>query len=119
MNEIFGETNFVSNLIWRKKSGGGQGSEYYVREHEYILCYRKSDAFTMKFRTTKRTQSEFPKVKSGRKCKFVKLEKWGSNVYREDKLTMFTQLKIRMRTCLPQALDENEGNLKCHRFFRP
>ena len=52
MNEIFGETNFVANLIWRKKAGGGQDSEYYAREHEYILCYRKSDAYTMKFRTS-------------------------------------------------------------------
>ena len=77
MNNIFGETNFVANLIWRKKAGGGQDSEYYAREHEYILCYRKSDVYTMKFRTSQRIQSEFPKVKNGRKCKFVKLEKWG------------------------------------------
>ncbi len=111
MNEIFGETNFVANLIWRKKSGGGQDSEYYAREHEYILCYRKSDAFTMKFRTAERTQAEFPKVKNGRKCKFVKLEKWGSNAYREDRPTMFYSIEDPDgNPFYPQAPDGNDGN---------
>ena len=111
MNEIFGETNFVANLIWRKKAGGGQDSEYYAREHEYILCYRKSDAYTMKFRTSERTQSEFPKVKNGRKCKFVKLEKWGSNAYREDRPTMFYSIEDPDgNPFFPQAPDGNDGN---------
>ena len=89
MNEIFGETNFVANLIWRKKAGGGQDSEYYAREHEYILCYRKSDAYTMQFRTSLITESKFPKIKNGRKCQFLKLEKWGSGAYKEDRPTLF------------------------------
>ena len=111
MNEIFGETNFVANLIWRKKAGGGQDSEYYAREHEYILCYRKNDAYTMKFRTSERTQSEFPKVKNGRKCKFVKLEKWGSNAYREDRPTMFYSIEDPDgNPFFPQAPDGNDGN---------
>ncbi len=111
MNEIFGETNFVANLIWRKKAGGGQDSEYYAREHEYILCYRKSDAYTMKFRTSERTQTEFPKVKNGRKCKFVKLEKWGSNAYREDRPTMFYPIEDPDgNPFFPQAPDGNDGN---------
>ena len=111
MNEIFGETNFVANLIWRKKAGGGQDSEYYAREHEYILCYRKSDAYTMKFRTSERTQTEFPKVKNGRKCKFVKLEKWGSNAYREDRPTMFYPIEDPDgNSFFPQAPDGSDGN---------
>ena len=111
MNEIFGETNFVANLIWRKKAGGGQDSEYYAREHEYILCYRKSDAYTMKFRTSKRTRTEFPKNKNGRKCKFVKLEKWGSNAYREDRPTMYYSIEDPDgNPFFPQAPDGNDGN---------
>ena len=89
MNEIFGETNFVANLIWRKKAGGGQDSEYYAREHEYILCYRKSEAYTMQFRTSLMTEAKFPKIRNGRKCRFLKLEKWGSGAYREDRPTLF------------------------------
>ena len=111
MNEIFGETNFVANLIWRKKAGGGQDSEYYAREHEYILCYRKSEAYAMKFRTLQRAQSEFPKVKNGRKCKFVKLEKWGSNAYKEDRPTMFYSIENPDgNPFFPQAPDGNDGN---------
>ena len=89
MNEIFGETNFVANLIWRKKVGGGQDAEYYAREHEYILCYRKGDAYTMKFRTSVMPEAKFPKIKNGRKCQFLKLEKWGTGAYKEDRPTLF------------------------------
>ncbi|MDD9974635.1 MAG: site-specific DNA-methyltransferase [Candidatus Poribacteria bacterium] len=89
MDEIFDAGNFVANLIWRKKAGGGQDTEYYAREHEYILSYRKSDSYTMKFRTSLITEAKFPKIKNGRKCQFLKLEKWGSGAYREDRPTLF------------------------------
>jgi len=115
MNEIFGEANFVANLIWRKKAGGGQDAEYYAREHEYILCYRKSDAYTMKFRTSERTQTEFPKVKNGRKCKFLKLEKWGSGAYREDRPTLFYPIKDPDgKDFFPKAPNGRDGRWRTH-----
>ena len=40
-DEIFGEENFVGNLIWQKKKGGSQDSQDFAKEHEYILCYQK------------------------------------------------------------------------------
>ncbi len=111
MDEIFRSENFVANLIWRKKAGGGQDTEYYAREHEYILCYRKTDAYTMQFRTLMRTETEFPKVKNGQKCKFLKLEKWGSNAYREDRPTMFYPIKAPDGTdFFPKAPDGRDGN---------
>jgi DNA modification methylase len=43
MNEIFGEENFVSKLVWaNKEGGGGSDSTYYKIKHEYILCYAKN-----------------------------------------------------------------------------
>ena len=45
MNEIFGEENFINMIIWRKKPGGGQDSEYFAGEHDYILCYRKTEKY--------------------------------------------------------------------------
>ena len=42
---IFGESNFCGQIIWHKKSGGGQTDEFFVTEHEYVLVYRKSPAF--------------------------------------------------------------------------
>ena len=41
-DEVFGEQNFISQIIWRKKYGGGKGSNFFVDLHEYILCYAKS-----------------------------------------------------------------------------
>lgn len=41
-DEIFGEENFVANLIWKKKQGGGNDSTNFVIEHEYVLVYAKS-----------------------------------------------------------------------------
>ncbi|WP_404430957.1 site-specific DNA-methyltransferase [Sutcliffiella horikoshii] len=42
-DEIFGEQNFVSNIIWyNKEGGGGSDSKFFRIKHEYILCYAKS-----------------------------------------------------------------------------
>lgn len=41
-NEVFGETNFVADLIWSNKEGGGSSDSKLFRiKHEYILCYSK------------------------------------------------------------------------------
>lgn len=41
MNEIFGEDNFVAELVWQKKTGAGAKSKAFIGLHEYILCYAK------------------------------------------------------------------------------
>ena len=41
-DEVFGESNFISQLIWQNKKGGGNDSLYIATEHEYILVYAKS-----------------------------------------------------------------------------
>ncbi len=111
MDEIFGEENFVNEIVWRKKAGGGQDSEYFAREHDYILCYRKSNSFRMIFRTIEINSKYFNKVKSGRKCRFTKLEKWGSNAYREDRPTMFYSIKDPDgKDFYPKAPDGRDGN---------
>lgn len=41
-NEVLGETNFVADLIWSNKEGGGSSDSKLFRiKHEYILCYSK------------------------------------------------------------------------------
>ncbi len=42
MDEIFGEENFVGQLIWKNKKGGGNDARFIAIEHEYILMYAKS-----------------------------------------------------------------------------
>lgn len=41
-DEIFGESNFLANIVWANKEGGGSSdSIFYKVKHEYILCYSK------------------------------------------------------------------------------
>ena len=39
-NEVFGETNFVGQLVHQRAKGGGQ-AKYIVKGHDYILVYAK------------------------------------------------------------------------------
>jgi adenine-specific DNA-methyltransferase len=40
-DEIFGDNNFIANIVWRKKYGGGKGTRFFVDLHEYVLVYAK------------------------------------------------------------------------------
>jgi len=40
--EIFGEDNYLGDLIWKKKSGGGSDAASFILDHEYIPSFRKS-----------------------------------------------------------------------------
>ncbi len=44
-DEIFGERNFLAQLIWKKKQGGGNDSSFVVAEHEYVLCFCKNISY--------------------------------------------------------------------------
>lgn len=49
MNEIFGEENFVAQLIWNSATGGGIRSKFVNYSHQYILCYGRSLTDTESF----------------------------------------------------------------------
>ena len=40
-NEIFGEENFIAQLVWKKKYTGGRNANFFVDMHEYILAYAR------------------------------------------------------------------------------
>jgi len=40
-NQVFGQPNFIDNIIWKKRYGGGAKEKYLVSLHEYILFYTK------------------------------------------------------------------------------
>lgn len=40
-DEVFGESNFVAQIVWKKKAGGANDSTDIAVEHEYVLCYKK------------------------------------------------------------------------------
>ena len=41
MDEIYGEENFVSQIVWKKSYGGGSKARHVVNLHEYTLCFSK------------------------------------------------------------------------------
>ena len=40
--EVFGEDNFLAQLVWKKSYGGGAKSKHVVRLHEYVLVFAKN-----------------------------------------------------------------------------
>jgi adenine-specific DNA-methyltransferase len=92
MNEIFGEENFVGKLIWRKKAGGGQADDFFVREHEYVLVYQKSQEFIWKDEEIPDDISNYNKEDERGKFNLVKLAKWGNTARRVDRPSMYFPL---------------------------
>lgn len=41
-DEVFGASNFIAQLIWQNKKGGGNDSKHIAIEHEYILAYARN-----------------------------------------------------------------------------
>lgn len=91
-DEVFGERNFVASLIWQKKKGGSQDSEYFAKEHEYILCYQKLD-WDINDITEEYRENDFNRIINGKKAKILKLEKWGNHSLRTDRPTLYYPIK--------------------------
>jgi len=49
MDEIFSETNFIAQLVWKKKAGGGSDAKYFASDHEYILTYAKKESLQERY----------------------------------------------------------------------
>ncbi len=43
MDEIFGEEHFICNFTWEKTLAPKNDNKFVSNNHDYILCYRKSD----------------------------------------------------------------------------
>ena len=41
-DEIFGEDNFIANLIWKKRVSPANDSQWYSSDHEYLIVYAKN-----------------------------------------------------------------------------
>jgi adenine-specific DNA-methyltransferase len=91
-DSIFGYKNFCGQIIWRKKSGGGQTDDFFVTEHEYILCYRRISAFVWVDETIPISSKGYKSEDNKGKYRLVKLAKWGSAAKREDRPTMYFSL---------------------------
>ncbi|UNF51568.1 site-specific DNA-methyltransferase [Bartonella krasnovii] len=44
-DEIFGEENFIAQLIWRRRAPSGMSENNVSIDHEYVLCYQRNETF--------------------------------------------------------------------------
>jgi site-specific DNA-methyltransferase (adenine-specific)/adenine-specific DNA-methyltransferase len=51
MDEVFGEDNFVNEIVWSYRSGGASRKESLPRKHDTILFYRKTNNFEVNTQT--------------------------------------------------------------------
>ncbi len=42
MNDVFGEENFVANIIWQKKYSPQNDAKWFSNMHDHIICYSKN-----------------------------------------------------------------------------
>jgi adenine-specific DNA-methyltransferase len=41
-DEVFGRANYLGDLVWMKRKGGGNDSHFFATDHDYILAYTKN-----------------------------------------------------------------------------
>jgi adenine-specific DNA-methyltransferase len=88
-NEIFGEENFLGELVWHSKKGGGGDVKTIVTEHEYILAYAKYDPESSVGKLSVEAQPLNLFDERGNYRKGRELNKWGAGSARADRPTMF------------------------------
>ena len=44
-NEVFGESNFVGQIIWKRRASSALAEKNISGDHEYVTCYQKSENF--------------------------------------------------------------------------
>lgn len=109
MDEVFGRESFIANIIWQKKSGGGQDSETFTKEHEYLLVFKKKN-WEISEEKTDYIELDFSKLINNRKAKLLKLEKWGSGAYKTDRPSLFYSIKNpNGEDYFPMAPDGKDG----------
>ncbi len=79
MDEIFGESNFICNFIWEKTYAPKNNNKCVSTDHDYILCYRKSDQLSV-FQRLQRTEKNNSLYRYD--------DQDGRGVYRIDNLTV-------------------------------
>jgi len=41
LDEVFGRKNFIGDIIWKKRKGGGNDSRFFAIDHDYIIVFAK------------------------------------------------------------------------------
>lgn len=58
LDEIFGRKNFIGDIIWKKRKGGGNDSRFFAIDHDYILVFAKEGTKEVHRKKWRVSQSE-------------------------------------------------------------
>ena len=97
MNEIFGEENFIKEIVVYNNPRGRQSDRFIATSHEYLLAYSKSESDCNLFGIplTDEQISEYKYVdKNGEKYRYLGLRQRGSASLREDRPAMFFPIYV-------------------------
>ena len=89
-NEVFGEENFVGNIIRATGTTTGQDANKIGSSIDYLLCYRKSEDFSLQgIPLTEEDLSRFSECDEGGQYSCLQLRKTGNADRREDRPFMY------------------------------
>ena len=66
MNEIFGEENFVAQVIWKNKFGSGALTTGFIGVHEYVLVYSKESLTNITRKLTDKEREIYNKTRDSK-----------------------------------------------------
>lgn len=112
-DEIFGEENFLANIIWQKVYSPRMDSKSFSVSHDYILCFRKNNSSNINkllFEQNSKQFNQFDSV-TGKYYRARSLRKDGSNSLRIDRPNLFYGISAPDGTeVFPIKPDGKEGN---------
>ena len=97
MNEIFGEENFIKEIVIYNNPRGRQSDRFIATSHEYLLTYSKSESdcelFGIPLTEEQISDYKFTDEKGG-KFRYLGLRQRGSASLREDRPAMFFPIYV-------------------------
>jgi len=94
MDHIFGEENFVAQVIWQKVYSPRMDAKGYSMDHDYILAYSRSDQYSVKPVSFEQNRAQFTEFDEATQQYYRRrsLRKEGKNSRREDRPNLFYYL---------------------------
>lgn len=111
-NEIFGEDNFIGNIIPIINPRGSQSSKNIAVNHEYIIIYSKSQIAKLNgLNLTSEQKQEYNKKDEKGYYRELGLRKRGADARKEDSPTMFFSIYYNLET-KRISFEEKENYIK-------
>lgn len=98
MDEIYGEENFVAQMVWKSKLGKIGTTSTLSTTHEYILIYAKNHE-----------DLSFKMIEKFNKDRKENLRQWGQADRREDRPSMYYPITLDGVTVYPLRADGSDG----------